>query len=822
VSRLLRSPGLVSLIVALAFGIGAVRSQDDPKKPEKLPFPRVVSDPAKTKPDTPTKNKEEPASKKEEPAVKKEEPKKAEAKKDEPKKDVPKKDEPKAPLTFEPVKGKDEPKKDEPKKEEAKAEEPKKEEAKEEAKKEDPKPDPIAELKTAVEKADGKGSDGIKRGDNAWVLTASALVLLMTPGLALFYGGMVRKKNILATMMQSYAAMGVVGIYWVAIGYGLAFGPSAVIAPDALATLLGGDAAKGGGMIGWDWKLFFLQEINPTDTLPGYNVPVYTHVMFQGMFAIITPALISGAIAERIRFWPWVIFMILWVTFVYCPLAHMVWAFDWFYADPVTAGKDLGATAVGLLGKAGALDFAGGTVVHIAAGFAGLACIFVLRKRTGYPEHAMHPNSMVITLIGAGLLWFGWFGFNGGSALNASDLATTGFATTQCAAAAAALTWCLIEWIFKGKPTALGLASGVVAGLVAVTPASGYVLPWGGALIGVAASVVCYFAVQIKSLLGYDDSLDAFGVHGVGGFLGAVLTGFFSYAIVQSASADGYVAHMRLEKNLAALKAEPADLTKQIDEIKKTEAGLKKASDEAAAKVETAKEGKEKDDAQKAADTAKADFEEVARKVKRREDRIAAIGKPKASLGKDEAPGDIAKLEDKIEGYKKDEKGPWTQPKIQFKAASFSAIFAFSLSLGLCFLVQLITLGNFRTSVPDENEGLDQTEHGETGFDFGGIDTLPTVHSREPKAAKMPPGGKRFAVVVEGIENGGLMTAWSQLCQPKDGPLDADFKAVYPYVTTVQGNRFNLRGGDPKVLSASIQKLFTKKLGKPLKVRIEE
>src|SRR5205823_4228563 len=221
--------------------------------------------------------------------------------------------------------------------------------------------------------------------------------------------------------------------------------------------------------------------------------------------------------------------------------------------DPTVAGKDIGASAIGFLGKLGALDFAGGTVVHISAGFAGLACALVLKKRTGYPEHVMHPNSMVLTLIGAGLLWFGWFGFNSGSALNSSDLATTAFASTQAAAAAAALTWCVVEWIFKGKPTALGLASGVVAGLVAVTPASGFVYIWGGAAIGVAAGIVCYFAVQIKSLFGYDDSLDAFGVHGIGGFLGAVLTGVFCYAAIQSASADGLIAHKTLDKNLQAL-----------------------------------------------------------------------------------------------------------------------------------------------------------------------------------------------------------------------------------------------------------------------------
>src|SRR5262245_62680484 len=285
-----------------------------------------------------------------------------------------------------------------------------KEESKEqppEPKKEDTKADPLAEVKTLAEKgvkdADTAKTEGYRRGDNAWVLAASALVLLMTPGLALFYGGMVRKKNILATMMQSYAAMAAVGLYWIAFGYGLAFGPS-LIKVDML-------GVQDGGIVGWDWKLFCLQGVNANEYLPAYNIPVLSHVMFQGMFAIITPALISGAIAERIRFWPWVIFMIAWVTFVYCPLAHMVWAFDWFYADPLDEAKGLGGSAIGLLGKRGALDFAGGTVVHSAAGCAGRACIFVLRKRTGYPEHAMHPNSMVLTLIGAGLLWFGWFGF---------------------------------------------------------------------------------------------------------------------------------------------------------------------------------------------------------------------------------------------------------------------------------------------------------------------------------------------------------------------------------------------------------------------------
>jgi ammonium transporter len=680
--------------------------------------------------------------------------------------------------------------------------------------KDEPKTDAIAELKAATEKAVGQAGDAIKRGDNAWMLTAAALVLLMTPGLALFYGGMVRRKNVLATMMQSYASMAVVGLYWVAVGYGLAFGPSQI-----KVSMLG---VEDGGIIGWDWRFFFLQGVTPSDYLPAYNIPVLTHVMFQGMFAIITPALISGAVAERIRFWPWTVFMILWVTFVYCPLAHMVWAFDWYYADPLDEALGLGGTAVGLLGKLGALDFAGGTVVHIAAGFAGLACVCALRKRTGYPEHAMHPNSMVLTLIGAALLWVGWFGFNGGSSLNSSDLGSTGFATTQAAAAAAGLSWILVEWLVKGRPTALGLASGIVAGLVAVTPAAGFVHTWGGAAIGLAAGVVCYFAVQAKSLLGYDDSLDAFGVHGVGGFLGAVLTGVFCYAVIQSASKDGMIAHMGLPGQIEAYKKEADGLKKEIEALKKSEPELQKKSDDAAARVVAAAGDNEKASLQKAADAARADLDALPKKIGRREDRVTAIEKPKSASDAGDKGGLIVQLQGKIDGYEKDKIGAFSQVIIQLKAAVFSAVFAFVISLALAYLVQAGSGGRFRTSVEKENTGLDQTEHQEVGFDYGGIDTVATTAQREPKAAKVPPGGKRFEVVVEGIENGGLLSTWSQLCQPSEAPPDPDFKAVYPYVTTVQGNRFRLRGGDPKALSASIQKLFQNKLGKPVKVRVEE
>jgi Amt family ammonium transporter len=254
----------------------------------------------------------------------------------------------------------------------------------------------------------------------------------------------------------------------------------------------------------------------PDAAFPATKIPVYVHCMFQGMFAIITPALISGALAERIRFLPYCLFVLLWTTLVYDPLAHWVWALD---AD---------GNAAGWLGKMGALDFAGGTVVHIAAGFSALAAILVLPRRRGYPDHAMHPNSMVLTLTGAGLLWVGWFGFNGGSALASNAQAGLAIAATQAAAAAAGVAWLVVEWCHRGKPTALGLASGIVAGLVAVTPASGFVSPGSAVLIGLVAGVGCYVAVYSKAIFKHDDSLDAFGVHGVGGLIGAILTGVFA------------------------------------------------------------------------------------------------------------------------------------------------------------------------------------------------------------------------------------------------------------------------------------------------------
>ncbi len=368
-------------------------------------------------------------------------------------------------------------------------------------------------------------------GDTAWMLVSTGLVLLMTPGLALFYGGMVRRKNVLGTMMHSMVALAIIGIQWVLFGYSLAFGTTH------------------GGYIGWDSDFLGLQNVLSDRVFPGTSIPVYVHCMYQGMFAIITPALISGAFAERIRFGPYCLFVLLWATLVYDPLAHWVWAVAPTAADPTKADP------VGWLGAMGALDFAGGTVVHIAAGISGLAAILVLRKRIGYPEFAIHPNSMVLTLVGAGLLWFGWFGFNGGSALASNGLAAAALTASQVAAAAAALTWILVEWYHRGKPTALGFASGVVAGLVAVTPASGFVTPMGGLIIGVAAGAVCYLAVSIKPFLKYDDSLDAFGVHGVGGFLGAVLTGFLASEVLFKAGSGSDLPAVTMPRPLVQLLA---------------------------------------------------------------------------------------------------------------------------------------------------------------------------------------------------------------------------------------------------------------------------
>lgn len=338
-------------------------------------------------------------------------------------------------------------------------------------------------------------SDGIvvDTGATAWMLTSTALVLLMIPGLAIFYGGLVRSKNVLGTIMHSFVAMGIISVLWVAIGYAMSFGKGIM-----------------GGLFGWDSRYFFLNGID--SNILDQGIPEYVFSMFQGKFAIITPALISGAIAERISFKAYCIFIALWSVFVYNPLCHWVWAPDGFLFN---------------LGAKGAIDFAGGTVVHISAGVSGLVAALFLGSRRGYPFQVVRPNNLVITMLGAGLLWVGWFGFNAGSSVSSSLSTAQALTATQVAAASGALAWIMIESFHQGKSTALGFASGILAGLVAVTPAAGVVKPYGAMIIGILASMVCYKAIQIKNRLGYDDSLDAFGIHGIGGITGALFLTFF-------------------------------------------------------------------------------------------------------------------------------------------------------------------------------------------------------------------------------------------------------------------------------------------------------
>jgi Amt family ammonium transporter len=345
-------------------------------------------------------------------------------------------------------------------------------------------------------------------GDNAWMLMSSALVLMMTgPGLALFYGGLVRRKNVLGTMMQSFVLMALVTVLWAVVGYSMAFG-------------------EGNAIVG-DFRYLFLNGVGAEPNADyAATIPQQTFMVYQLMFAIITPALISGAFAERMKFSAMLLFMTLWLLVVYFPMAHMVW------------GKG-GLLNAFLGGRIPCFDFAGGTVVHITSGVSALVCALYLGKRRGYPHEAVKPHNLVLSFIGACLLWVGWFGFNAGSALGSSALATSAFVATHFGAAAAALGWILAEWLKNGKPSVLGGISGSVAGLVAITPASGFVKPFPALLIGFAAGVVCYFMVAaVKHRFGYDDSLDAFGVHGAGGTLGALLTGVFATNLVNSALKD--------------------------------------------------------------------------------------------------------------------------------------------------------------------------------------------------------------------------------------------------------------------------------------------
>jgi len=361
----------------------------------------------------------------------------------------------------------------------------------------------FAEEAAAPVAAAAAAAPKIDTGDTAWMLISTALVMFMTPGLALFYGGMVRKKNVLGTIMQSFIILGVVSVQWALYGYSLSFGPDM------------------GGIIG-SLKWFGLSGVGQAPN-PDYaaTIPHQLFMMYQMMFAVITPALITGAFAERFKFKTFLVFTVLWCTLVYDPIAHWVWGVG------------------GWIRNMGALDFAGGTVVHISSGVAALAAALIVGKRKGYPHTAMPPHNLTMTLLGAAILWFGWFGFNAGSALGSNGLAGSAFMVTHMATAAAALTWTAAEWAHRGKPTVLGAASGAVAGLVAITPASGYVTAMASMIIGGVAGVLCYYAVSMKPKLGYDDSLDVVGVHGVGGTWGALATGLFATVAVNSGGADG-------------------------------------------------------------------------------------------------------------------------------------------------------------------------------------------------------------------------------------------------------------------------------------------
>jgi len=338
-------------------------------------------------------------------------------------------------------------------------------------------------------------------GDTAFMLIATAMVMLMTPGLALFYGGLVRSKNVLGTIMHSMICLGVVSLIWVVYGYSLAFGPDHY------------------GVIG-DFSLLGLQGVTLAPGPYSKTIPDLLFCAFQLMFAIITPALISGAIAERMKFSAYLLFITLWSSLVYLPICHWVWGGGW-------------------LAKLGALDFAGGTVIHINSGIAALVAAIMLGKRKGWGRESFHPHNLPMTILGAGLLWFGWFGFNAGSALSAGETATLAFFTTQVATGAAVLSWLALEWLVQKKPTTLGAVSGALAGLVAITPAAGFVSPLSAIIIGLSAGAICYGAVLAKNKLGYDDALDVVGIHGVGGLWGALATGLFASKAINAAGADG-------------------------------------------------------------------------------------------------------------------------------------------------------------------------------------------------------------------------------------------------------------------------------------------
>jgi ammonium transporter, Amt family len=389
----------------------------------------------------------------------------------------------------------------------------------------------VAQLEQAAKAA---AAPAISSGDNAWMLVSSALVLMMTaPGLILFYGGLVRSKNVLGTMMHSLILMALVSVMWMVFGYSMAF-------------------AEGNAFVGNPFTYLLLNGVGKTPNADyAATVPHQTFMLFQMMFAIITPALISGAIAERVKFKAYVLFMLLWITIVYFPLCHMVWGkggfFNW------AAG-----------GQIPVLDFAGGTVVHISSGVSALVCAMVVGKRTGYPMEPMMPHNVVLSLIGTGLLWVGWFGFNAGSAVSAGDLATSAFAATHFSAACAALSWAAMEWRLKGKPSVLGAASGMVAGLATITPASGFVGIPAACVIGLMAGVICYLAVtKLKTRFGYDDSLDVFGVHAMGSITGMLALGFFADAVVNPLIATTF----KVGQNTVSLAGGLPQFTNQLKAV---------------------------------------------------------------------------------------------------------------------------------------------------------------------------------------------------------------------------------------------------------------
>jgi ammonium transporter, Amt family len=362
-------------------------------------------------------------------------------------------------------------------------------------------------------------TSAIDTGDTAWMLISTALVMLMTPGLALFYGGMVRGKNVLGTIMQSFVAIALISVQWILFGYSLSFGPDI------------------NGIIGsLDWIGLNGVGIEPN---PDYapTIPHITFMMYQAMFAVITPALITGAFAERMKFSAYLLFILLWSTLVYDPVAHWIWGTG------------------GWLKKMGVLDFAGGIVVHLISGISALAAAIIIGRRKGYLQEAMYPHNLPMTVMGAGLLWFGWFGFNAGSALSAGTLSTMAFVATHASAVSATLIWVIIEWIHRGKPTMFGAATGSIAGLATITPASGFVSPISALIIGLAAGAVCYVSLNMKTKLGYDDSLDAFGVHGVGGILGTFATGLFASTLINPAGSNGLLfgSHRLLASQMTAL-----------------------------------------------------------------------------------------------------------------------------------------------------------------------------------------------------------------------------------------------------------------------------